>query len=53
MPRCVSYIASRNLTLIIWPVGGYDDTPELRRTLRIMGTPPPTILYTGNMVTLS
>lgn len=27
--------------------GGYEDTPALRRSCRIVGTPPPSVKYTG------
>ena len=29
---------------------GFDDTPALRRTCRIVGTPPPSIRYIGNNI---
>ena len=29
---------------------GYEDTPVVRRALRIVGTPPPFIKYTGRLI---
>ena len=32
---------------------GYEDTPQLRRACKLLGSPPTSIIYIGNVLTVS